>query len=282
VDTAAIYGHGHSEEVVGRALRAMPEGERPLVFTKCGLVWDDAAPTKAARALVTPQSVRVGAEHSLRRLGLDHVDVLQIHWPDAEGNEIEPAWEEMLELRDAGLTRAVGVSNFDTGLLARCEALGHVDSLQPPFSLISRQTAGGLLDWARDHGTGVLCYSPMECGLLTDSFAEDRVQAMPVDDWRSRADAFREPALGRNLALRDALRPVADRHGSTTAAVAVAWVLAWAGVTGAIVGARSPGQVDGWIDAGRLQLTPADLDEIAAALDTTGAGGGPSDPRPPA
>ena len=279
VDTAAVYGHGHSEEVVA-ALRAIPEADRPLVFTKCGLAWDDAAPMRAARAVVTPQSVRAGAERSLRRLGLDHVDLFQIHWPDDEGNEIEPAWEEMLRLHDEGLARAVGVSNFDTPLLERCQALGLVDSLQPPLSLISRETASELLDWAKGHDTGVICYSPMESGLLTDSFSENTVRAMPRDDWRRREDAFTQPELGRNLALRDALRPIAERHGSTTAAVAVAWVLAWPGVTGAIVGARSPQQVDGWIDAARLELTADDLDEVAAAVASTGAGAGPADPRP--
>ena len=157
-----------------------------------------------------------------------------------------------------------------------------MDSLQPPFSLISRETAGELLDWARANDTGVICYSPMESGLLSDSFSEDKVKAMPRDDWRRREDAFTQPELGRNLALRDALLPIAERHGSTAAAVAVAWVLAWPGVTGAIVGARSPQQVDGWIDAADLQLTPTDLDEIAAAVAASGAGAGPADPRPAA
>ena len=279
VDTAAIYGLGHGEEVVGRAVRALPAGSRPLVFTKCGLDWDDEDRMKPARRVVTPASVRRGAEESLRRLGLDRVDLFQIHWPDDQGNPIESAWREMLKLRDEGLARAVGVSNFDVGLLERCEALGHVDSLQPPFNLISRETAEELLPWADEHGTGVICYSPMKNGILTDSFTAERVARMADDDWRKSAANFREPALGRNLSLRDALRPVAERHGTTVAAVAVAWTLTWPGLTGAIVGARAPEQVDGWIEAGSLELTAADLDEIAAAIGHTGAGSGPADPR---
>ncbi|HEY5169366.1 MAG TPA: aldo/keto reductase [Thermoleophilia bacterium] len=279
IDTAAIYGLGHGEEVVGRAVRRLPAGSRPLVFTKCGLDWDDEDRMKPARRVVTPASVRRGAEESLRRLGLDRVDLFQIHWPDDQGNPIESAWREMLKLRDEGLARAVGVSNFGVGLLERCEALGHVDSLQPPFNLSSRETAEDLLPWADEHGTGVICYSPMKNGILTDSFTAERVARMAEDDWRKSAPNFREPALGRNLSLRDALRPIAERHGATVASVAVAWTLAWPGVTAAIVGARAPEQVDGWIGAASLKLTAADLDEIAAAVRETGAGSGPADPR---
>ncbi len=279
VDTAAVYGRGHSEEVVGRALRALPAASRPLVFTKCGLEWETGHPEEPERREATPATVRRGAEDSLRRLGLDHVDLFQIHWPDDQGNPVEAAWEEMLKLREEGLRRAIGVSNFDIDLLERCEALGHVDSLQPPFSLIGRETAEELLPWAEQNGTGVLCYSPMKNGILTDSFSAERVARMADGDWRRSAPNFREPALGRNLALRDALRPVAERHGATVASVAVAWTLAWPGVTAAIVGARNPEQVDGWIGAADLKLTAADLDEIAAAIRATGAGAGPSDPR---
>lgn len=276
VDTAAIYGLGHSEEVVGRAVRALPAADRPLVFTKCGLVWDDATPMASPKAIVTPETVRQGAEGSLRRLGFDYLDLFQIHWPDAQGNLIEPAWEEMLKLRDEGLAVAVGVSNFDPALLTRCEALGHVDSLQPPFSLISRRTASRELPWAAEHSTGVICYSPMESGILTDSFSAERVDAMADDDWRKREDAFREPELSRNLALRDALRPIAERHGTTVAAVAIAWVTAWPGVTGAIVGARSRQQVEGWIGAPNVALTADDLEAITGAVEATGAGEGPA------
>ncbi len=279
VDTAAVYGVGHSEEVVGRAVRALPADARPLVFTKCGLEWDPAAPNAGERRISTPATVRRGLEDSLRRLRMDDVDLFQIHWPDAEGNPVEEAWAEMVTLRDEGKARAIGVSNFDAGLLERCEAVGHVDSLQPPFSLLERTTALELLPWALAHGTGVICYSPMGSGLLTDTFSAERVAALAETDWRRRPPSFREPQLSRNLALRDALRPVAERHGATTAAVAIAWVTSWPGVSGAIVGARGPEQVDGWIEGARLELTDEDLDEIARAVEETGAGSGPADPR---
>jgi aryl-alcohol dehydrogenase-like predicted oxidoreductase len=279
IDTAAVYGLGHSEEVVGRAVRSLPEADRPLVFTKCGLDWDDEQPMRAPQRVATAQTVRRGCQDSLRRLGLDHIDLLQIHWPDESGVAIEDAWAEMARLRDEGKVRAIGVSNFHPPLLARCEAVAHVDSLQPPFSLLDRATGADDLRWCREHGAGVLCYSPMHAGLLTDTFSAARVAAMADDDWRRRQDDYREPALSRNLALRDGLRPIAQRHGLTVAAVAVAWVLAWPGVSGAIVGARSPEQVDGWIGAGGGRLTDNDLDEIAALIATTKAGKGPADPR---
>jgi aryl-alcohol dehydrogenase-like predicted oxidoreductase len=216
---------------------------------------------------------------SLRRLGLDHVDLFQIHWPDDQGNAVEEAWAEMVRLRDEGKTRAIGVSNFDVPLLERCEAIGHVDTLQPPFSLLQRESAVGLLPWARRQGSGVICYSPMGSGLLTETFTAERVEALADDDWRRRPPMFKEPRLSRGLALRDALRPVARRHSTTTSAVAVAWVTSWSGVSGAIVGARSPEQVDGWIEGARLVLTDEDLGEIARAVAATEAGSGPADPR---
>jgi aryl-alcohol dehydrogenase-like predicted oxidoreductase len=279
IDTAAIYGLGHAEEVVGRAVRALPAADRPLVFTKCGLVWDEADHLKPARRVVTPRSVRDGIEASLRRLRMEYVDLFQIHWPDEESNPIEDAWAEMVKLRDEGKALAVGVSNFDLDLLERCEAVGHVDSLQPPFSLVDRRAGRELIPWAHRHATGVIAYSPMASGILTDSFGPERVAAMDAGDWRRAAREFNEPELGRNLSLRDALRPIARRHGSSVSAVAIAWVLAWHGVTAAIVGARSPHQVDGWIGSPDVALTDADIAEIAAAVDETGAGRGPSVPR---
>ena len=176
---------------------------------------------------------------------------------------------------EEGKVRAAGVSNFDLALLERCEAIRHVDSLQPPFSLIRRDAAAREIPWCAEHGTGVICYSPMQSGLLTDRFDAARVAGLADDDWRRRSPEFRPPRLERNLALRDALRPIARRHGTTVSAVAVAWVLAWPGVTGAIVGARSARQVEGWIAAATLELTEEDLDEIAGVLERTGAGSGP-------
>jgi aryl-alcohol dehydrogenase-like predicted oxidoreductase len=175
--------------------------------------------------------------------------------------------------------RAIGVSNFDVPLLERCEALRHVDSLQPPFSLIRRKAAEQEIPWCAAHDTGVIAYSPMQSGLLTERFSEERVKALPEDDWRRRSSDFNQPKLRRNLALRDALRPVAERHGTNVAGIAIAWTLAWTGVTGAIVGARTPEQVDGWIDAGSIELAREDLEEIASIIEKTGAGSGPARPR---
>jgi aryl-alcohol dehydrogenase-like predicted oxidoreductase len=181
----------------------------------------------------------------------------------------------MVKLVEEGKVRAAGVSNFDSRLLDRCEAIRHVDSLQPPFSLINRAAGKREIPWCARHETGVIVYSPMQSGLLTDAFTAERVTALPPDDWRRRAPDFRLPRLRRNLALRDALRPIALRHGTSVSSIAIAWTLAWPGVTGAIVGARTPEQVDGWIGAAAIALTPEDLEEIGAAIGRTRAGAGP-------
>ena len=278
IDTAAVYGLGHSEELVGRLLRELPSRDRPLVFTKCGLVWDERDRMKEARRVLRPDSIRQECEASLRRLGVERIDLYQFHRPDETGTPVEDSWHAMMRLVEEGKVRAAGVSNFDVPLLERCEAIRHVDSLQPPFSLIRREAAAHEIRWCAGHDTGVIVYSPMQAGLLTDSFTAARVSALAQDDWRRRAVEFQGPNLSRNLALRDALQPIARRHGATVSAIAVAWTLAWPGVTGAIVGARTAGQVDGWIGAATLELTAADLDEIAAAIARTGAGTGPTRP----
>ena len=278
VDTAAIYGLGHSEEVVGRALREIPAGERPYVFTKGGQIADRSRPFEEAQHNLRPESIRNEVEASLRRLGVDRIDLYQFHWPDAIGTPVEESWGEMVRLIQEGKVRAGGVSNFDVGLLERAERVRHVDSLQPPFSLIHRQSGADVIPWSAAHGTGVIAYSPMQSGILTDDFSRERVARMDADDWRRRNPEFNEPLLSRNLALRDALRPIASRHGVSVSAVAVAWVLSWPGVSGAIVGARSPQQVDGWIAAGNLTLRPEDLDEISGTLVRTEAGVGPTHP----
>jgi aryl-alcohol dehydrogenase-like predicted oxidoreductase len=278
IDTAAIYGLGHSEEVVGRFLRELPQGERPLVFTKCGLAWDEQDRTAEPRRTLEPASIRAECEASLRRLGVERIDLYQFHWPDETGTALEDSWAEMLQLVAAGKVRAAGVSNFDLGMLGRCEALRHVDSLQPGFSMIRRSVAAQEIPWCARHETGVICYSPMQSGLLTEGFGAKRIAALAPDDWRRRSPDFRPPALERNLALRDALRPIAVRYEATVAAVAVAWTLAWPGVSGAIVGARAPEQIDGWLRAASLDLTVGDLDEIAAAISASGAGSGPVRP----
>jgi aryl-alcohol dehydrogenase-like predicted oxidoreductase len=275
IDTAAVYGLGHSEEVVGRLLRDLPAAKRPYIFTKCGLIWDSDNPMKDPRRVLKPESIRRECEASLRRLGIERIDLYQFHWPDDTGTPVEESWSAMADLVKEGKVRAAGVSNFNTELLGRCEAIRHVDSLQPPFSLINRSAGAKEIPWCDEHKTGVICYSPMQSGLLTESFTADRVAKLADDDWRRRTAEFREPNLERNLALRDALRPIAARHGASTSSVAIAWTLAWPGVTGAIVGARTPAQVDGWIQAASLKLTPVDLQEITTAVQRTKAGKGP-------
>ncbi|HYO97134.1 MAG TPA: aldo/keto reductase, partial [Polyangiaceae bacterium] len=267
IDTAAIYGLGHSEEVIGRALRELPSSERPLVFTKCGLRADPAHPELQPERYLTPTSIRAELEASLRRLRLDQIDLYQVHWPDKSGTPLEDSWGEMGRLVDEGKVRAVGVSNFTLDLLERAEAVRHVDSLQPPFSLIRRDSAADVIPWAAAHGAGVIVYSPLQSGILTESFSRQRAAALAPDDWRRRSDDFQEPALSRNLALRDALGPIAKRHGTSVSAVAIAWAASFPGVTGAIVGARSAEQVDGWIAAATLRLTEGDHADIERALD---------------
>jgi aryl-alcohol dehydrogenase-like predicted oxidoreductase len=279
IDTAAVYGLGHSEEIVGRALRELSPADRPLVFTKCGLVWDSDDPMAPARRVAEPASLRRECEASLKRLGVQTIDLYQLHWPDESGIPAEDSWGEMARFVDEGKVRAIGVSNHDVALLERCEKVRHVDSLQPPFSLILRRAAADVIPWCAANGTGVIVYSPMASGILTDSFSRDRVAAMAGDDWRAKASRFNEPALSQNIALRDALRPIAARHHTTVSAVAVAWTLSWPGVTGAIVGARTPEQVDGWLPAGGVALTGSDLEEIATAVASTGAGDGPVKPK---
>jgi aryl-alcohol dehydrogenase-like predicted oxidoreductase len=278
IDTAAVYGLGHSEDVVARFLKDCPASERPFVFTKCGLVWDDADRMKPAIRSLAPASIRRECEASLRRLNVERIDLYQFHRPDEGGVPVEDSWGEMGRLIDEGKVWRAGVSNFDVALLERCEAIRHVDSLQPPFSLIQRETGSREIRWCAEHGTGVIVYSPMQSGLLTDRFTAARVPHMAPEDWRRRSLEFQEPRLTANLALRDALKPIAERHKTTVSAVAVAWTLAWPGVTGAIVGARSPEQVDGWSAAGRVTLTGADLSEMADALARTGAGVGSMTP----
>jgi aryl-alcohol dehydrogenase-like predicted oxidoreductase len=235
IDTAAVYGLGHSEELVGRLLRELSGDERPFVFTKGGLVWDEQNRMAEPRRVLQPASIRTEVEASLRRLGVERIDLYQFHWPDETGTPVEDSWETMSRLVDEGKIRAAGVSNFDVSLLQRCEAIRHVDSLQPPFSLIRREVGEREIPWCPEHHTGVICYSPMQSGIFTESFSASRVARFAADDWRRRSAEFQHPRLGRNLALRDALQPIARHHRTTVSAVAIAWVLTWPGVTGAIV-----------------------------------------------
>jgi len=278
IDTAAVYGLGHSEEIVARALRDIPADDRPYVFTKAGLVWDEHDRSAPPRRVGDPLSIRREVEASLRRLAVERIDLYQMHWPAEDGTPLEDYWGTLLQLKDEGKVRAVGLSNHDVTQLEAAERLGHVDTLQPPFSAIRREVAAAELPWCAAHGTGVIVYSPMQSGLLTGTFSAKRAAQLDAGDWRSRSPDFTGEGLRRNLGLAEALRPIAQRHGVTVAAVAVAWTLAWRGVSGAIVGARSPAQVDGWIGAAALTLTDADLDEIAGAIERSGAGTGPVRP----
>jgi aryl-alcohol dehydrogenase-like predicted oxidoreductase len=277
VDTAPTYGQGHSEELVGIASRRLGS-ERPLIFTKCGRHWD--SPASNPYSDLRPSAIETDCETSLRRLGVEVIDLLQIHWPESPpGTPIEESWARMRRLMDQGKIRAAGVSNFDLDLLERCDAIGHVDSVQIPFSMVVRSAAGDLMQWCADHHVAVLAYSPMVIGLLTDTFTTEMIDGMHPDDWRRRHPEFQSPRVERNLALRDRLSEVARARSTTTAAIALAWVLSWPEVTGAIAGASRPGQVDGWIHGRSISLTGAELDLIADAIRDSGAGSGPV--RPP-
>jgi aryl-alcohol dehydrogenase-like predicted oxidoreductase len=278
IDTAAIYGLGHSEEVVRRALAEIPAQQRPYVFTKCGLAWNENDRQAMPREVGDPASIRREVEASLKRLGVERIDLYQMHWPAEDGTPLRDYWQTLLDLKREGKVRAVGLSNHDAAQLEAAERLGHVDTLQPPFSAIRRGVAQAELPWCHAHMTGVIVYSPMQSGLLSGRFSVARAQALPKDDWRSRNAEYSGEKLLANLKLADAFQPIADRHHTSVATIAVAWTLAWPGVTGAIVGARSPAQVDGWIDAATIELTKQDLNEIGAAILSTKAGNGPSSP----
>ena len=280
IDTAAAYGLGHAEVVVGRAVAELPETERPYVFTKCGLVWEEGE--TSVRNVLAPDSIRRECEDSLRRLGVDVIDLYQIHWPTWDGTPLEDSWETMVELVEAGKVRAIGLSNFTVEDLETCEAIRHVDTLQPELNLLARDAALDRIPWCEEHGTGVIVYSPMASGLLTGRFSAERVASLADDDWRKGHPNFQDPGLSRNLGLVERLKPIAERLECTLPELAVAWTLAWPGVTGAIVGARTPEQADGWIGAASVELGDAELDEIAEALRETGAGSGPVRPTAPA
>jgi aryl-alcohol dehydrogenase-like predicted oxidoreductase len=278
IDTAAVYGLGHSEEVVAAALAGLPEADRPYVFTKGGLVWDPADRSAAPRRVGAPASIRTEVEASLRRLRVERIDLYQMQWPAGDGTPLEVYWQAFTDLRREGKIRAAGLSNHRVLQLEAAEEIGPVDVIQAPFNLISRAAADDVLPLARDHEAGAIVYSPMASGLLTGAFTATRAARLLAGDWRPGDPDFTQPPLPANLALAEALHPVAERHGVTPAAVAVAWRLAFPGVTGAIVGARSPRQVDGWLPAASLELKDGDLSDIAAAVQATGAGTGPATP----
>jgi aryl-alcohol dehydrogenase-like predicted oxidoreductase len=258
IDTAAAYGFGRSERIVGRALEGL--SERPYVFTKNSLL-DDG--TGHVRHSLKRDSILREAEASLQRLGVDAIDLYQIHWPVPD-EDIEEGWAAMAALKERGLVRHIGVSNFDAGQLRRIQSIAPVESLQPPYSLIDREVEDEILPLAEREGIGVIVYSPMGSGLLTGAITSQRIASMPADDWRKHDPRFTEPQLSRHLALAARLQAVADRHGTTAGAVAVAWTLRNPAVDGAITGFRRPAQVDPILAAAGLELTDEDVNEIEA------------------
>jgi aryl-alcohol dehydrogenase-like predicted oxidoreductase len=260
IDTAAVYGLGHSEEIVARALEGVRD--RPYVFSKCSMVWDGRG--KIGHSLKA-DSIRRECEASLRRLRVEVIDLYQIHWPDPDG-EIEEGWTTMVELKEEGKVRNIGVSNFSVAQMERALAIAPITSLQPRYSLLHREIEAEILPFAARANIGVIVYSPMASGLLTGAMTRERIANMPADDWRRAHSDFREPQLTRNLHLVDVLRGIGDRHGRAPAEVAIAWVLRQSAVTGAIVGARRPDQVRGVAGAADFRLSPRECAEIEAVV----------------
>jgi aryl-alcohol dehydrogenase-like predicted oxidoreductase len=261
IDTAAVYGLGHSEEVVAKALEG--KSQRPYVFTKCGRIWD--AKKQIGKSLKAA-SIRAECEASLKRLKADVIDLYQIHWPEPD-EDLEEGWQTMLDLKKEGKVRWVGVSNFSAEQMARASKLGPITSLQPPYSLIRPEVEASILPHCQKHNIGVIAYSPMASGLLTGKMTRERIAAMPADDWRKEKNRhYQEPLLSRNLALVEKLKVIGARHGKSPGEVAVAWVLRHPAVTGAIVGARKPGQLKELVGAADWRLTSDEVDEVQAFL----------------
>lgn len=268
IDTAAVYGLGHSEEVVTRAL-ATWQGPRPYVFTKCGLRWEaDGRP----RRQLTADSIQRECEDSLRRLKVEAIDLYQVHWPVEDTQELEEGWSTMAKLQRQGKVRWIGASNFDVEQLRRAQAIAPVTSLQPPYSLVHPEVDEKILPYCEQEGIGVIVYSPMASGLLTGAMTRERIANLPGDDWRKNHPDFNEPNLSENLALVDRLRTVGTRHGVAPGAVAVAWTLTNPAVTGAIVGARKRGQVDDVVAAARVRLNLSDLTYLQPVAEFAGRG----------
>jgi aryl-alcohol dehydrogenase-like predicted oxidoreductase len=256
IDTAAVYGLGHSEELVGKAVKGM--NPKPYIFTKCGLVWDE---TRKTRQNLKAGSIRRECEASLRRLDVDVIDLYQVHWPvDAD---LEDAWETLERLRSEGKVRYIGVSNYNVKQIRKCLKIAPVSSLQPPYSLLNREYEKEIMPFCKEHGIGVIVYSPMASGLLTGTMTRERIAAMPSDDWRRNSSHFKEPALTQNLALAKTLKSIGKKHGRSAGEVAIAWTLQNPAVTAAVVGGRSAGQGDGISRAWDFNLTEEDLAEIA-------------------
>jgi len=268
IDTAAVYGLGHSETVVGRAIKGLRT--RPYIFTKCSLVWDKSR--KISHNLQAA-SIRREAESSLKRLGVDTIDLYQIHWPawsgrpeSASPGSIEEAVGALAELKAQGKIRHIGVSNFNAQQMQRALSVAPIASLQPPYSLLATEVEASILPFALAHQIGVIVYSPMASGLLSGGMTRERIAALPEDDWRKHSPNFQEPLLSRNLRLVETLRGIGQRHKATPGEVAIAWALRNPAVTGAIIGVRSAQQVSGIAGAADVQLSPADILDIEQGL----------------
>jgi aryl-alcohol dehydrogenase-like predicted oxidoreductase len=268
IDTAAVYGLGHSEAVVGRALKSWP-GPQPYVFTKCGRSWDAQGNVGIG---LSADSIRREVEDSLRRLSVDVIDLYQVHWPpDPDSAELEEGWSTLADLQRQGKVRWIGVSNFNVQQLRRAQAIAPVTSLQPRYSLVHREIEDQILPYCLQQGIGVIVYSPMASGLLTGAMTRERATKLPKDDWRKNHPDFNEPKLSRNLALVDRLQEIARRHNRSAGEVAIAWTLRHPAVTGAIVGARNARQAKGVMRAGELRLTDEEATEIETVVAETAA-----------
>jgi aryl-alcohol dehydrogenase-like predicted oxidoreductase len=260
IDTAAVYGLGHSEELVARALKGL--SERPYVFTKCSRVWDESGNVFDS---LKKDSVKRECEDSLRRLQTDVIDLYQIHWPRPE-EDIEEGWSALAELKEEGKVRHIGVSNFDVSQMERAQSIAPVETLQPPYNLINRGVEEEILPYCEEQNIGVIVYSPMRSGLLTGKMTRERLQNLPSDDWRRNSPDFQEPRLSRNLELVELLEEIGKEHEHSPAEVAIAWTLRHPAVTATIVGGRRPDQVDGIIGAAELRLSKDELGRIEAFL----------------
>lgn len=261
IDTAAIYGLGHSEEIVAQALKQ--RSDRPYVFTKCSMIWNDRS--EISRSL-NANSLQQEVEASLRRLQIETIDLYQIHWPNPD-SEIETGWATLSKLQQSGKVRYIGVSNFSVEQMQRAQAIAPITSLQPPYSLVKPDVELEILPYCHQHNIGVIVYSPMQSGLLTGSMTAERIANLPENDWRKRSSEFQEPRLSRNLALVDLLQQVGLRHHCSAGEVAIAWTLRHPAVTGAIVGGRNPKQVEGTIGAAEVCLSDSELVEIQTFLE---------------
>jgi aryl-alcohol dehydrogenase-like predicted oxidoreductase len=259
IDTAAVYGLGHSEEVVGRALKEW-RGSKPYVFTKCGLRGNAKG---EVQKILSAESIRGEVEDSLRRLSIDVIDLYQIHWPpDPDSDALEEAWSTLANLKREGKVHWIGVSNFSVQQLRRAQTIAPVTSLQPRYSLVHREVEDEILPFCLAEGIGVIVYSPMASGLLTGAMTRERAMKLPKDDWRRNHPDFTEPNLSRNLALVDRLREIGKRYNRSAGEVAIGWTLCHPAVTGAIVGARNAQQAEGVMRAGELRLTNEEVNEI--------------------